>query len=231
MRLRVGDVIEPEDVVAAAELASAALAPHVDADWSVRAGDLTWDVERTVVHFVGAVAKYSLYLASRTTRFIPLGYQPFPDATHDDLVSSITPSAQALANVATATPPGAVAYHSTGMQDASGWIAMACTEVLVHTYDACQGLGVSFEAPAHLAQRILARTHPWIELDAAPWQVLLWTSGRIELHGRPRVPDGLPGVREPLALWDGTPPEPRRTDVVEWIRDDAGRSWRPIYRS
>jgi hypothetical protein len=224
------DVLEPDDVVAAAQFATAALAPHVAADWSVRAGDLEWDVERTVVHFVGAVAKGSLYLASQSTRFIPLSYRAFPNATHEELVLSITPSAQALANVAAATPPEARAFHHTAMQDASGWIAMACQEVLAHTYDACQGLGVPFEAPVDIARRILARTFPWVELDAAPWQVLLWAMGRIELNGRPRTPDGLPGVRGPLALWDGTPPEPRRPDVVEWIRDD-GRSWRPIYRS
>jgi hypothetical protein len=106
---------------------------------------------------------------------------------------------------------------------------MACQEVLAHTYDACQGLGVPFDAPPEIARRVLARTFPWVELDAAPWQVLLWAMGRIELNGRPRVPDGLPGVRGPLALWDGTPPKPRRGDVVEWIRDD-GR-WRPIHRS
>jgi hypothetical protein len=109
------------------------------------------------------------------------------------------------------------------MQDASGWIAMACTEVLIHTYDACRGLGTPFEPPSRIAERILARTYPWVELDAEPWQVLLWVSGRIELNGKPRTPDGLPGVREPLALWDGTPPQPRRPDVVEWVLDDD--SW------
>ena len=55
----------PDDVVAAAATAEAALRPLAGRDWSVRAGPLEWDVERTITHMIGATAKYTLYLASR----------------------------------------------------------------------------------------------------------------------------------------------------------------------
>jgi hypothetical protein len=69
-------------VVHAAELAAAALAPHEGADWSVRAGDLEWHVETTVAHFIGALAKETLYLASRSTRFIAINPGKFRNATN-----------------------------------------------------------------------------------------------------------------------------------------------------
>ncbi|MEA3056321.1 MAG: hypothetical protein QOD30_1753, partial [Actinomycetota bacterium] len=131
-------------MVHAAELAAAALVPHVEADWSVPAGDLAWDVETTVVHFIGALAKETLYLASRSTRFIAISPSKFRDATHAELVRSVVPAAQALANTAVASPSGAVAYHNTGMTDAEGYLAMGCGEVLMHAWDAGRGLGIEF---------------------------------------------------------------------------------------
>lgn len=225
--------MRPDDVVHAAELAAAALTPNEPADWSVRAGDLEWDVEATVVHIIGALTKETLYLASRSTRFIAISPGKFRDATHAELVRSIVPAAQALANTAVATPPDALAYHNTGMTDAEGYLAMGCGEVLVHTWDACRGLAVEFSGSDDLAAAILARTFPWVETqpDDTPWRTLLWAFGRIALADRPRLDaDGLPGLREPLADWDGAPPRARRGDVVEWVLEH-GSAWRPVYAS
>lgn len=223
--------MRPDHVVHAAELATTALVPQDGADWSVRAGDLVWDVETTVLHFLGALVKESLYLASRSTRFIAITPAKFRSATHDELIRSITPAAQALANTAAASPPGALAYHNTGMTDAEGYLAMGCSEVLVHTWDACRGLGVEFEGSDDVAAAVLARTFPWVEIapDDGPWRTLLWALGRIALTNCPRLDaDGLPGLRVPLDEWDGAPPTPRRPDVVEWVRERGG--WQAIYR-
>jgi hypothetical protein len=225
--------VRPDHVVHAAELAAAALAPFEQADWSVRAGDLEWDVEATVVHFTGALAKEALYLASRSTRFIAINPTKFRGATHAELVRSIVPAAAALANTAEASPDGALAYHSTGMTDAEGYLAMGCGEVLVHTWDACRGLDVEFPGSEDIAAAVLARTFPWVETQPADgsWRTLLWALGRIPLVDRPRLEeDGLPGLRVPLDDWNGTPPLARRTDVVEWVHED-GSAWRPIYRT
>jgi hypothetical protein len=223
----------PDHVVQAAELAVAALAPHEGADWSVPAGDLDWDVEATVVHLVGALTKETLYLASRSTRFIAISPGKFRDATPGELVRSIAPAAQALANTALASPSGTLAYHNTGMTDAEGYLAMGCSEVLIHTWDACRGLGLDFAGSDELAAAVLARTFPWLEAgtgpDDGPWRTLLWALGRIALTDRPRLePDGLPGLRVPLDDWDGTLPPARRSDVVEWVSEQSG-GWRAIY--
>jgi hypothetical protein len=220
--------VRPEHVLHAASLAASALRPHVGADWSVRAGGLEWSVETTVVHVLGALTKESLYLASRSNRFIAVGMMKFRDATPTELVESIEPAAQALANVARSTPAGALAYHSTGMTDAEGYLAMGCGEVLMHTWDACCGLGVDFVGPSDLSSAILARTFPWVEIDDSPWQTLLWAFGRAARGGEAPVPDGLPGLRAPLEHWDGTPPQSRRADVVEWTQDATG-AWHPRY--
>lgn len=224
--------VRPDDIVHAAELAAAAFAPHDQADWSARAGDLDWDVETTVVHLIGALAKETLYLASRSTRFIAVNPGKFRGATPAELVRSIVPAAQALANTAHASPPGALAYHSTGMTDAEGYLAMGCGEVLVHTWDACRGLGVEFRGSDEVAAAVLARTFPWVatQPDDGPWRTMLWAFGRIALEGRARLDDdGLPGVRQPLDDWDGNPPPARRTDVDEWVLDQPG-GWRAVYR-
>jgi hypothetical protein len=218
--------VRPDDALRAAAVAASALDPHVDTDWSVRAGGLDWSVETTVVHLLGALTKETLYLASRSTRFIAVGMMKFRDATPTELVGSIVPAARALANVARSTPKGVLAYHSTGMTDAEGYLAMGCAEVLVHTWDACCGLGDEFVGPSDLSSAILARTFPWVDAGESPWQTLLWAFGRVPLGDEAPVPDGLPGVRTPLEDWDGTPPGPRRTDVVEWTRDVTG-VWRP----
>lgn len=187
--------VRPDHVVHVAELAVAALAPHDRADWSVRAGDLDWDVEATVVHLIGAVAKETLYLASRSTRFMAINPGKFRGATPAELVRSIVPAAQALANTAVASPRDARAFHSTGMTDAEGYLAMGCSEVLVHTWDACRGLGVEFPGSDDVAAVVLARTFPWLEKQPSegPWRTLLWAFGRIALEGRPRLDhDGSP---------------------------------------
>lgn len=224
--------MRPDHVVDAADLAAAALAPHTGAAWSARAGDVEWDVETTVAHFIGALAKETLYLASRSTRFIAINPAKFRSATPTELIRSIVPAAHALANTAVASPPGALAYHNTGMTDAEGYLAMGCSEVLVHTWDACRGLDVEFTGSDELAAAVLARTFPWVETQPndGPWRTLLWAFGRIALTDRPRLEaDGLAGLRGPLDDWDGTPPATRRSDVVEWVVE-RGR-WRPVYRT
>jgi hypothetical protein len=104
----------PADVVAAAEASEAALRPVADRDWSVRAGPLDWDVDQTITHMIGAIAKYTLYLASQCQHFIGLSVTRWPDATNQEVISSLVPVATGLAAVAAITPPSVRAYHVTG---------------------------------------------------------------------------------------------------------------------
>jgi hypothetical protein len=176
------DTLTPADVIAAASTAEAALRPAIDRDWSVRAGPLEWNVEQTITHMIAATAKYTLYLASRSERFIGLSISRWPDATNEEVIDSLVPVATGLANVALVSPPGVRAYHVTGPSTAAGYVGRACVELLAHTSDALAGLGVAFAPPAGLCQRVLAQQYPDAvaspDGDAGPWPCLLAATGR-----------------------------------------------------
>ncbi|MGC5413416.1 VOC family protein, partial [Streptomyces sp. DT225] len=54
-------------------------------------------------------------------------------------------------------------------------------------HDIASALGVSWEPPAGLCDRALARLFPGAPDDEDRWAVLLWSTGRAELPGRERV--------------------------------------------
>lgn len=102
-----------------------------------------------------------------------------------------------------------------GMADPSGFAAMACDEMLIHTDDAARGLDVSFDPPHELAEPVLRRLFPWVSEVTDPWQQLRWANGRIELDGRPRLTDWAWHCA-PLDEWDGTMPRrPARPDAFD----------------
>jgi uncharacterized protein (TIGR03083 family) len=172
------ETLMPDDVVAAAAAAEAALRPLAGRDWSVQAGPLDWDVDQTITHMIGATAKYTLYLASRCEHFIGLSVTRWPDATNQEVIDSVLPVATGLAAVAAATPPGVRAYHVAGPSSAAGYVGRACVELLVHTDDALSGLGVAFSPPADLCQRVLAQQFPDAARPGNPWHGLLAANGR-----------------------------------------------------
>jgi hypothetical protein len=171
-------MLVPDDVVAAAAAATAALGPVTGRDWSVRAGPLEWDVEQTITHMIAAIAKYTLYLASRCEHFIGLSVTRWPDATNEEVIDSVVPVATGLAAVAAVTPSGVRAYHVTGPSSAADYVGRACVELLVHTDDALSGLGVAFAPPADLCRRVLAQRFPDAAGPGNPWHGLLTANGR-----------------------------------------------------
>jgi len=172
------ETLIPDDVVAAAATAEAALRPVAGRDWSVRAGPLDWDIERTITHMIGVTAKYTLYLAGRCEHFIGLSVTRWPDATNEEVIDSVMPVATGLAAVAAVTPPSVRAYHVTGPSSAADYVGRACVELLVHTDDALSGLGVAFAPPADLCQRVLAQQFPDAAGPDNPWHGLLAANGR-----------------------------------------------------
>jgi hypothetical protein len=172
------ETLTPDDVVAAATTAETALRPVAGRDWSVRAGPLEWDVDKTITHMIGAAAKYTLYLASRCEHFIGLSVTRWPDATNEEVIDSVVPVATGLAAVAAVTPSGVRAYHVTGPSSAANYVARACVELLVHTDDALSGLGVAFAPPADLCRRVLAEQFPDAAGAGNAWHGLLAASGR-----------------------------------------------------
>lgn len=170
--------IGPAHLLRAADVVADALAPHVDGDWSRRAGPMEWDVETTVVHMLGAVVKYTIYVASASPTFVALAVRKAPGATHAELHASIRPVAQALAAACRAAAPGTMALHDARATPPHGFLAMACVELLVHAHDALQGLGDRLRPPGDLVRPVLAAEYPDANPEPDPWLALLSAAGR-----------------------------------------------------
>jgi hypothetical protein len=221
------DPVRPHDVTHAAESVTQAFAPAVGMEWSVPAGGLEWSVEQTIAHML-APAKYALYLASGSTRFIAAGLKPWSDATRAERLDALVGVARALAGVAAASPPAARGFHALGMVDAEGFVALGCLELLVHGYDVARGLGLAYEPPDGLCARVLARLFPWVDHPAGPaWTALLQATGRA---GATTERDVWMPHPAPLDEWDGSIPVPDPRPVIEWVQQDPGR-WQPRYQS
>jgi hypothetical protein len=102
------------------------------------------------------------------------------------------------------------AYHPSGLADQTGWIGMACTELLVHGHDLAIGAGVDISGPAVLADAVVNRVLPWAPPEDDGWARLLWATGRRSLGQRPPAGDDWWWQSAPLIDWDG---QPRRRDA------------------
>jgi hypothetical protein len=216
--------IGPDALEAAATAVVTALQAGIDADWSVGAGDLEWSVDRTIAHMTGAPAKYAFYLSSRSTRYVAVRVWPEPDATRQERLEAIEACAAALAGVAATAPQDAFGFHVSGMHNAAEFLALACYELLVHTYDVTRGLGLPFEPPAELCRLVVdaearhrvsdKRTMADLDEQRATWPLLVWLSGR----------------QHPATTGWGEPPKTDERSVIplEFDRDPATGQWRPI---
>ena len=203
-----------EDLFVAASMCRDSLAPALDRDWSVPAGDLTWDCRRTLDHIGDALALYAVHLATRATARRPPARNGDPDRSPEELLSVVEATAAVLAEVVRATPAGTRAFHPAGMADPEGFVAMGCEEILIHTADIAQGLGIPFRPPDDLTGRVLGRLFPWAPRDTEPWASLCWASGRIALPDRDRLGPDWYWHCAPLAEWDGT--VKKRTAPPTW---------------
>lgn len=188
-----------------------ALTPLAEQDWGVQAGDLAWTVRGTVVHVIDAVGWYAAHLAVQSPRRLRFDFAAHLDASNPELLELLDAAAATLAQVATASPPDARAFHDSGLADTSGFLAMGCDEILVHGWDAVRGLGGEFTPSADLAEPVLRRLFPWVLVKASPWHALLWANGRIALPGEAeRLGPDWVWHCEPPDEWDGA--EPRQVE-------------------
>lgn len=160
----------------------------------------------------GAPGKYAVYLASRSTRYIAVRVYPADDATRQERLEAIEGCAAALAGVAATAPEDAYGFHVSGMRNADQFLAMACEELLVHTYDVTCGLGLSYEPPEDLCRLVIEYCYPGQHDQRPAWPLLVWLSGR----------------RHPAATgWGEAPKIDERPEIpLEFARDPATGEWR-----
>ncbi|MFD7242879.1 GNAT family N-acetyltransferase [Streptomyces massasporeus] len=153
----------------------------------VRAGRLEWDCRHTAVHIAEDLIAYAGQLAGREQD----GYSPFElsmeeGADNADVVRVIGTTGALLAAAIRTAPRHVRAFHPYPFRSANreGFAAMGVVEVLLHTHDIAEGLGVSYEPAPELCDFVLTRIFPHVQPGPTPWPTLLWATGRGELAGR-----------------------------------------------
>ncbi|MFJ4692891.1 GNAT family N-acetyltransferase [Streptomyces sp. NPDC088766] len=162
-----------------------------DKDWTgVRAGRLEWTCRRTAEHMASDLIAYAGQLAGRAqTAYVPFEIA-FDEGTDQAGVLDVVETTGALlAATVRTTPPRVRAFHPYPFRSANreGFAAMGIAEVLLHTHDIAEGLGLAYEPPAGLCEAVLSRIFPHVRPGPEPWPTLLWATGRGELPGRAPV--------------------------------------------
>ena len=184
------------------------LRPLRGRDWHVRVPDLEWNCTETLRHMINAQLWYAAHFATRSTRRLAVWRDVDPGLDVDALLENLEANVSMLAAVIRDASPEARSWHNSGMTDRSGYAAMSCDELLVHTWDVGRGLDAPFELPGDLCGRLVSRLFPmWVPIEAPPEDAFLWCNGRIALPDRPRLGPDWGWWSRPLDEWDGTDPD------------------------
>ena len=196
--------VTPDDVRTAARYCATTVTDTGELAWTAPAGDLDRTCRDTLDHIVSTMTFYASQLANEAPARLPPLRKHDLTASVADTLELVVSGAAVLAAVARASEPDARAFHPAGMADPEGFLAMGCDEILVHTGDIADGLGIAVEPPADLCARVVARLFPWAPTDTAPWPTLLWANGRAPLGDRDRLDADWAWHCAPLSDWDGT---------------------------
>ncbi|MGA9346621.1 MAG: maleylpyruvate isomerase N-terminal domain-containing protein [Nocardioidaceae bacterium] len=162
------------------------LTPYESRDWQSRAGSLKWSCWTTAAHVAHDLFAYAGQVAAQPGgAYLPFDLVIHADASPRDVLQVVIASGKLLSSALAAAGPDARAWH-WGATDSGGFAALGVNEILVHTYDITQGLGISWLPPESLCAAVLARLFPDAP-EGDPAQVLLWSTGRAELEDRPQV--------------------------------------------
>lgn len=197
--------INGDDIRAVAAACHGFLDAVAGADWTAAVPGLDFTVASVVAHAANGPLWYAVDLWGGPGDDAAFDLAVRAGAPNAALLVSLRSAAQVCAASVDAAPAGLRGFHPAGAADPSGFAAMACDELLVHTSDAARGLGLRFAPGPELAGRVLARLFPWHDRGDDAWQTLLWANGRIDLPGRPNQA-GWVWHCAPLAEWDGLPP-------------------------
>ena len=180
--------------------------------------ELEMTVAAVVAHAAEGCLWYAIDLAARGKDLEPVEHRVKYDVANEALVDTMAAYASVVASVIDASSDDVRGFHPMGAADRSGFAAMACDELLIHTEDAATGLGVHFVPSADLAADVVDRLFPWLgEVDEDPWAVLRWANGRTALGDRARLDDWAWHCA-PVSEWNGT--VPTRSELLGTIETD-----------
>ena len=162
-----------------------------DRDWDeARAGRLEWSCRQAVEHIASDLIAYAGQLAGRAQdAYVPFEIT-FDEGTDNLGALQVIETTGALLAAAVATAPREVrAFHPYPFRSANreGFAAMGIAEMLLHTHDIAEGLGLAYEPPAELCEDVLTRIFPQVRPGPDHWRTLLWATGRGDLPGRAPV--------------------------------------------
>lgn len=189
-----------DDLDAAVWAVVAALSGVPDDAWSTKAGDLDWDCRETADHLADDLFAYAGQIGPRKPpldTYVPFAFDRRPDgpllsiradagAGTAGILQVVEASGAFLSALARTKGPEVRAHHVMGASDPEGFAAMGVVETLAHGHDLAQGLGVDFEPPADVCERVLFRLFRDLPTGSAPWPTFLWATGRGELPGHER---------------------------------------------
>jgi hypothetical protein len=147
---------------------------------------MEWTVGQAVAHICDGLLWYATDFVAGPVELTTMDLAVRPTTPPPDLVRTLAMAAEVLARTLDGGAPGDRGWHNAGLPDVSGFVGMACDELLVHTGDAATGLDLPFTPSAALADRTLRRLFPEAPRGHEPWATLLWANGRRPLGGMPR---------------------------------------------
>ncbi|MFD5425026.1 hypothetical protein [Streptomyces sp. NPDC127084] len=194
--------VTADDVRHTVRLALTALRAGLGADWETKAGTLEWSCWETVEHLADDLFAYAAQLGPEEPPLdgeVPFDWVArradgpanvtFADRAHGPagLLMVLEACGAMLTAMVRTAPAGVRAYHGYGVSDPEGFAAMGVVETLVHTHDIAEGLGLAWNPPSGLCDRVLARLFPGAPMGTDRWATLLWATGRGELPGQGRL--------------------------------------------
>lgn len=180
-----------ERVTEAVASCVALLRSAADRDWeAVPAGRLKWSCHRTAFHIAEDLVGYAGQLAARAQdAYVPFEITLDEGTDNEGLIQVVEMGGALFSATVRTTPHEVRAFHPYPFRSANreGFAAMGIAEVLLHTHDIAEGLGLAYEPPAGLPEFVLTTIFPHVRPGPDPWRTLLWATGRGDLPGRPPV--------------------------------------------
>jgi len=137
-----------------------------------------------------------------------------PSLSAADLLDAFRSGSGILAVVLVGFGENERVFHPSGLADRTGWIGMACSEILVHTADVTRVVAGPKSTIDSLTQAVVDRVLPCAPREFDGWDRLMWATGRSALGEIPPEPADWWWQSAPLTEWDGRPR--RRTSPPQW---------------